>query len=187
MERKQREELASKETRAVGNLKLVVFGILFLSMVAVALTTYFITSRAEQENFEDQYYDDANKILSNMGQTLDRTLLASDAFVVSATSYAAHTNQTWPFVTIPEFSVRAEKIRSLCGAVYVNTYHVVEHEQRGEWERYTAIAGPPMADEAIAAVEDFPSMGWPVTTNYTPWDVIYAYDEWDKEIPVRLE
>lgn len=64
----RREELAARETKAVGKLKVLVFGILFLSMVAVALTTYFITSKAEQENFEAQYYDDANKILGNMGR-----------------------------------------------------------------------------------------------------------------------
>jgi hypothetical protein len=120
------------------------------------------------------------------GQNLDRIFLASDAFAVSAASHAAHTNQTWPFVTIPNFAVRAEKIRSLCGAVYVNTYHTVEQEQRGEWERYTAIAGPPMVDEAIAAIAEFPSMGWAVTTSYEPWHVIYDYDEFDKENPVRL-
>ncbi|KAL3941956.1 MAG: hypothetical protein SGARI_000425 [Bacillariaceae sp.] len=122
-----------------------------------------------------------------MGQNLDRMLLASDAFVVSAASYADHSNQTWPYVTVPDFSVRAEKIRSLCGAVYVNTYHTVTEGQRGEWERYTAIAGPPMADEAIAAVADFTSMGWPVTTEDEPWHVIFDYDEFDKENPVSIE
>jgi hypothetical protein len=40
----RREGLASKETRAVTKLKLLVFGSLFFSMVAVALTAYFLTS-----------------------------------------------------------------------------------------------------------------------------------------------
>jgi hypothetical protein len=42
-------------------------------------------------------------------------------FIASITSDAAHTHQTWPYVVIPDFVVAAEKLRSLCGAVYVNT------------------------------------------------------------------
>jgi hypothetical protein len=180
----RREELASKETRAVTKLKLLVFGSLFVSMMAVALAAYYLTSQAEQAGFELHFYDDANKLLGNIGQNVERTMEASDAFITSVTSYAAHTNQTWPFVVIPDFAVRAEKLRSLCGAIYVTTYHFVEHDQRVEWENFTASVGREMADEAIAALSDYKLMDWPITTNYTEWNVIYDYGEYDKENPV---
>ncbi len=180
----QSEELAATETRVVGKLKLVVFGSLFLSMLAVAMSAYFLTSGAEQQYFEERFYDDAIKILGNMGNNLERTLEASDAFVVGMTSFAAHTNQTWPFVVIPDFAVRAEKIRSLCGAVYVNTYHVVQENQRKEWEKFTAKVGRAMVDESIAAIADFHGVEWPITTDYNEWNVIYDYDELEKENPV---
>jgi hypothetical protein len=176
-----REQLASEETRAVTNLKLLVFGSLFCSMVAVVLTAYFLTSQAEQNTFELTVYDDANKILGNMGHNVQRTMEAADAFIASITSFAAHTNQTWPFVVIPDFAVTAEKIRSLCGGVYVAKYHLVETEQRKEWENFTATVGTEMVDEAIAAIAEYNVMDWPITTNYTPWNVIYDYDEFDKE------
>jgi hypothetical protein len=183
----RREELASKESRAVTKLKLLVFGSLFCSMVAVALVAYFLTSQAEQDNFELKFHDDANKLLGNMGQNLQRTMEAADAFITSITSYAAHTNQTWPYVVIPDFAVRAEKVRSLCGAVYLNTYQFVEHAQRKEWENFTASVGTKMADEAIAAIADYNVMDWPITPNYTEWNVIYDYDEYDKENKVSTQ
>jgi hypothetical protein len=109
---------------------------------------------------------------------------ASDAFIASITSYAAHTNQTWPYVVIPDFSVAAEKIRCLCGAVYVNTYHVVENEKRQEWEHFTATGGKEMVDKAISAIAEYNVMDWPISFNYTEWNVIFDYDEYDKENPV---
>jgi hypothetical protein len=177
----RREELASKETGVVTKLKLLVFGSLFFSMVAVVLAAYYLTSQAELDSFELKFHDDANKLLGNMGQNLQRTMEAADAFITSITSFAAHTNQTWPFVVIPDFAVRAEKVRSLCGAVYLNTYQFVEHAQRKEWENFTASVGTEMADEAIAAIADYNVMDWPETTNYTEWNVIFDYDEYDKE------
>jgi hypothetical protein len=106
----QIEELASKETHAVTKLKILVF----CSMVAVALLEYFFTAQGERQSFEAQFYDDANKILGNTGNNLQRTMEVTDAFITSITSFAAHTNQTWPYVVIPDFSVTAEKVRSLC-------------------------------------------------------------------------
>jgi hypothetical protein len=50
--------------------------------------------------------------------------------------------------------VAAEKIRSLCEAVYVNTYLVVENDQRKEWENFTATVGTQMADEANETIAD---------------------------------
>jgi hypothetical protein len=176
----RREVLASNETRVVTKLKLLVFGSLFFSMVAVVLGAYYLTLQAEITSFELHFHDDANKILGNIGQNLQRSMEASDAFITSITSYAANTNQTWPFVVIPDFSVRAEKIRSLCGGIYAATYNVVNNEQRKEWENFTATVGKDMADSAIAAIADYNVMDWPVTPNYTEWNVIYDYGEHDK-------
>lgn len=42
-----------------------------------------------------------------------------------------------------------------------------------------------MADAAIKTIENYEGMDWPIEYNYTPWFVIYDYDEFDKENPVR--
>ncbi|KAG7355294.1 adenylate and guanylate cyclase catalytic domain containing protein [Nitzschia inconspicua] len=179
----RQEDFTEKETRSVRKLKILVFGSLFLSMVAVALTAYFLTSKAEQDNFELQFHDDAYKLLGNMGRNIERIFEASDAFVANIASFAAHSNQTWPFVVIPDFAVRAEKVRSMCGAVYVNTYHVVQDNQRSEWEAYTAKVGPAVTKESIAAIAAFDGMDWPISTDYTEWNVIHSYEENPIEVP----
>lgn len=94
------------------------------------------------------------------------------------------TGQTWPFVVVPDFAVRAEKIRSLANAVYVNTYHVVRREQRDEWQNFTAATGNTWINESIAAIENYKDVNyWEIIWNYSSWDVIWDYDEFDKENP----
>jgi len=67
----------------------------------------------KKKNFEEQFLDDAHKVLEAVGSSLYLTLGAIDALVDSMISFAHYTNQTWPFVTIPDFAVRSAKIRSL--------------------------------------------------------------------------
>jgi hypothetical protein len=103
----------------------------------VALAVYFYIRASENREFEDQFEADATKVLAAIGASLDSSLSAVDAFVVSIVSYAKATNQTWPFVTIPDYAARAGKIRSLAGAVVIGTYPLVKSEDRKEWERYS--------------------------------------------------
>lgn len=155
-------------------------------MVAVELTAYFLLSQAKIDSFELHFYDDANKILGNIGQNLLRTMEASDVFITTITSFAARTNQTWPYVVIPDFSVTAEKIRSLCGAVYVNTYHFVEHEQRDDWKRFTALVGKDLVDRAVELIDEYNVMDWPISYDAPLWNVIYGYDEYHKDNKVCM-
>jgi len=178
-----RRQLAAKEIKNVRRTKYFVIFFLLIIMLGVAFGTYFISSSNERVEFEDQFYEDSNKVLSAMGSNLVRTLQASDAFVVSITSLASATNQAWPFVVVPDFAVRAEKIRSLANAVYVNTYNLVEPDERKKWENFTARTGESWVNESIAAIEEFDGMDWPIVWDYTLYDVIHDYDEFDKENP----
>jgi hypothetical protein len=173
--------LASQETKAVRRLKVSVIFSLLLSMIAVAFTAYYLTSQQEEDQFKDAYYGDAHKVMSAMGENLERTLQAADAFVSSMASHAQVSNQTWPFVVIPDFAVRAEKVRELSKAVLVNLFQVVERDQRDLWENYTTQVGKAWVDESISVVENFEGIDWPIVWNYTLWDVIHGYDEFDKE------
>ncbi|KAL3917415.1 MAG: hypothetical protein SGILL_004724 [Bacillariaceae sp.] len=178
-----KEHLAEKETKTLRRLKCIVFSLLFCSMMAVAFTAYYVTARQETVEFEKQYYENAHKVLSTMGSNLERTLQASDAFVASIASMAELTNQTWPFVVVPDFAVRAEKIRSLANAVVANTYAVIQPEERSEWERFSALAGESFVEESLTVMEEYDDSHWPIIWNYTAWNVIWAYDEYDKENP----
>lgn len=178
-----RQQLASDETRAMLRLKIIVFSCLFLSMIAVAFTAYYMLSKQEEEEFNRHYHGDAHKVLSTVRGNLVRTLQGADEFAASLTSIANATNQTWPFVVIPDFAVRAEKIRSMSQAVVVYTYHFVKPHQREEWQNFTARVGKAWVDESIAVVEDYQGMPWQIIWNYTLFDVIHDYGEFEKENP----
>jgi len=180
------EQLAAKESRKVRRTKFFVMLFLLIIMVCVSVLAHQMISRQEYREFVHQFNDDSHKILSTIGSNFVRALQASDALVVSMTSVASVTNQTWPYVVVPDFAVRAEKIRSLANAVYVTTYHLVQPNERKEWENFTTEKGDAMVVESISAIEDFDGKKWPVVWNYTLWDVIHDYDEFEKENPGQV-
>ena len=182
----RQRQLAAKESIKVRRTKNFVMFFLLLIMVGVSVATYFWISYQENEEFHRQFNEDSHKVLTTMGSNLVRTLEASDAFVVSIASLASATNQIWPFVVVPDFAVRAEKIRSLANAVYVNTYHFIQPNERNEWERFTSRHGESMIRESIEAIESFNGANWPIVWNYTLWDVIHDYDEFEKENPGEI-
>ena len=176
-------QLAAKEIKQVQRIKyFVLFSLLFI-MLGVSISAYFLSFNDEMNDFKLQFDQDSDKVFSVMGNNLVRTLQASDAFAVSIASLATATNQTWPYVVIPDFAVRAEKIRSLANAVYVTTYNVVQPNERKIWEDFTAKTGKVWVNESIGAIEIFGGMDWPILWNYTLWDVIHDYEEFEKENP----
>lgn len=180
----RQRQLAVKEIQTVKRIKFFVIVSLLILTACVAVSAYFISAGQEQIEFVAQFQEDATKLLQTVGNNLLLTLSASDAFTVSITSSAHATNQEWPFVVVPDFAVRAEKIRSLANAVLVNTYPIVEPEQRAEWENFTAHTGQGWVDESIQAIADYDGIDyWPIVTNYTLYNVIHDYSEYDKPNP----
>ena len=176
--------LAAKENQALRMLKCFVFGFLFLCMGFVSWGIYWYMSTSEINELHLQFHEDATKVLATLGTNMEHILEAMDAFTVSMISHARSTNQTWPFVVIPDFAVRAEKIRSLSGAVYINTYHFVEDTQRVEWENFTAKpSSHSWVNESIQLQENNPTNEWQTIWNFTLWDKIHGYDEFDKPNP----
>ena len=126
--------IAKRETRVVAGLRLVVLTVLVASTVILAMVVHSYLDNEEQKAFQESFESDANKVLRSIGITLDQTLGAVDVMAVSMLSLAAYTNQTWPFVTIPDFEIRAAKARRSAKASVVNVYQVVSHENRAAWE-----------------------------------------------------
>ena len=92
--------IAKRETKAVCGVRMLVFGVLLCSMTAVAVLVFYALRNSEQDSFEQQFYENADKILASLGLSLDLTLGGLDALVVNMVSEAKKTNQTWPFVTV---------------------------------------------------------------------------------------
>ena len=176
------ERLAQKETQLVRNFKVMVFAALVLSALTVALAVYYYLRNAEQTEFENKFDDDAIKVLASLGSNVDLTLGAADALATSIVSVARATNQTWPYVTIPDFAVQAGKVLSLSSAYIINLYILVQDEQRAAYEAYMA-QNNAWVDETILLHDKDSSFDPPKDPDFVNWNVIHGYDEFDKENP----
>ena len=180
----EEQVLAKRESKAVVWLRVLVFVVLLLSTLAVALCVYFYVSRSEMAQFEMQFQQDTYKILQSFGSALDLTLGGIDLLVVNLVSFAVHTNQHWPYVTVPDFTVRAEKTRALSKAVYVSVYPFVPKGQRYIWQNYSSIYGPQWVQQALAMqkkeglyTDIFDELN---ITHVNYFNVIYSYAELNK-------
>jgi hypothetical protein len=182
---KEEEQLANKETKMVGRLKIVVLLVLMFSAIGVALSVFFYVRNSELDAFEESFNSDGVKVLSSLGANLDLTMEAMDSFAVSILSFARETNQTWPFVTIPDFAIRAGKLLTLSSAFYVNIYALIyDQDQRKEWEQYTASHNQ-WVDESIAIQENHDGYTGPIIKNYTNFNVIHDNGEYVKELEAQ--
>lgn len=93
------------------------------------------------------------------------TLLAM--WLVSA---ALMTNQTFPFVTMPQFGMHLAKTQSLTGAIVTDFANVVSYEQREEYEKYTStdnIHIHKWVNETLNLQENWPNFHGPMPQNYS--------------------
>ncbi len=122
------------ESKAVFWLKLTVLAVLVASALSVALAVYFYTSNSETDQFEEHFQDSVDKVFDSYLRQIDRTLGIADSFVLGVISYATHTNQEWPFVTLPDFGKRLATIRTLARGAVVIIYPLVTLDQREQWQ-----------------------------------------------------
>jgi len=182
--------VAHKENNAVWSLRLLVGGVLLLSMVLVGVGTYFYTNNTEVSAFEENFHEHAVKVLSALSESLHKTLGGVDTYVVSMMSYAKDTNSTWPFVTIPDFEARSEKVLAFTKAVVFMQFLLITPETRPEWEKYSAQHGRTWADESLAYLKEndlFQDVFEKRNITEPPYiDVIHDYSAWGVEDPKGL-
>jgi class 3 adenylate cyclase len=134
--KEKQEEIAEGESKAVVWLRVLVLCVLVISTLSVVLGVYFYMSGAEEEDFENKFNSDADKVVKAIGKTLDQTLGATDAFIVKMVAYARYSNSDWPFVTLPAFSIQATKLLRLSKAFQFSMSHIVAQDERDDWQRY---------------------------------------------------
>jgi len=174
-----KSKLGSDDSRRIRGMRFLALLVLLFS-VAGALAVYLYLSSSQMEQFETQFQDDAIKLLASLGGTLDYSMGAVDALTVGLVSYAQATNQKWPFVTIPDFAVRAAKVNRLARSHFLTFYTHVEEDERNEWETYTSYNSG-WVEEGIAVQAADSGSTVPIAPNITYWDVIHSYDEWNGE------
>jgi hypothetical protein len=165
--------LAKKETAAVVRLKGIVVLVLVAFTALVSTVVYFYLSSSEQEQFESQYHDDARKVLQGMGISLDQTLGSFDGLAVALVSHARETNQSWPFVTVPDFAVRMSKLLPLTKAININILPIVTPELRSDWEEYT-VQNDAWINQGMAVQEAWDGYYGPVVYNGTQLGTVHG-------------
>jgi hypothetical protein len=165
--------LAKKETAAVVRLKVIVVFVLVAFTTLVSTVVYFYLSSSEQEQFESQYHDDSRKVLQGMGISLDQTLGSFDGLAVALVSQARETNQSWPFVTVPDFAVRMSKLLPLTKAININILPIVTPEQRSDWEEYT-VQNDDWINQGMAVQEAWYGYYGPVIYNGTQFGTVHG-------------
>ena len=109
---------------------------------------------------------------------------------IGVTSYAKDRQHAFPFVTIPNFEVRAQKALNLSEAEAISWSPLVPAEQRAAWENYTTLEGPiwvrnqmdtrGLYDQEIPPIPEFihddkmVPMDGPVYTGDEPMSEMYA-------------
>lgn len=129
--------IAKKETKDVGRLRLIVMTILLSSSLGVALTAYFFTKKTEATKFDENFKNDAYKVMESIGYSVENTFSSLDMMAIDILAQGRSLNATWPFVVIPYFANRASKFLSLCAGIYLMTNVFVKNEQRSQWEDYS--------------------------------------------------
>lgn len=124
--------LAAEESRHLTKLRFFLITVLFWSTVGVGLTIWVYFEEQYEAEFEVQYDEDSEMLFHSVEDKFVTTLGVIDLFVEDLSVQVA--SSEWPFVTIQDFSIRAEKLRKFSNAALVTNYFYVTEDQRTEWE-----------------------------------------------------
>jgi cell division protein FtsL len=170
------EVIAHKETKKVGRLKLVVLAALVVSAVVVAVSVHTYITKKEQQLFEEQFEDDTIKVLDAIGATFDKIMWSFESVESDFLTIASVANQTWPFVTIPDFSDQMTNVLALSGAIHVGFVPVVAPELRMQWEEYAADHHEEWINEAMTVQEEYHGYYGPIVYNASYEQTIHNVD-----------
>jgi hypothetical protein len=146
--------LVGKENKAVKVLRAAVLVLLVTMATIVCVGVYLLTRGDELKIFEQEYEDNAFRLVESFHDDLERKLGAIDSFANQITSYALDTNRTFPFVTLPNFAIRGSKMRIQADAFVFHWAPLVTDGERIAWEEY-AMQNRFHIDEAFEEDEAF--------------------------------
>jgi hypothetical protein len=176
-------EDSKKETKDVLHLKLFILVILIFSASTIASCVYIYITRNESAQFESKFNNDADKVLVAIGSSLHRTLGLLDSLAVTYLSYARDHNDSWPFVTLPDFGARMAKLLPLTDAVSISLLPIIHPDVRTEWEAYS-LKNDHWVNESIALQETWDGYYGPIDYGWEPYGYIHG-DSGDIEANIR--
>ncbi|CAJ1967128.1 unnamed protein product [Cylindrotheca closterium] len=147
--------VGKKEQKFVFLSKILVAVVLTLAVCALATTAYALVTEEEKNNFESQFEAYASEIVTVARQKADQMFSSLDSFSVSIASQAISeqlaSNKTWPFVTLPHYSLKAEKLKNVMGAnsSVILFSPIVEESEKAAWSAYVSEEAPAWYQESI--------------------------------------
>ncbi|CAB9501058.1 Receptor-type guanylate cyclase gcy [Seminavis robusta] len=131
-------EIAHDETKVVTGLRVVLMIVLVAVAIAVCLTAYFTTREAEVNDFESAFENYANKIIDSFQTESGKKTSAITSMAIALTSHAQHSNESWPFVTLPDFELKARVVLDLAELLSLMVLPLVTKEQARQYGAYAA-------------------------------------------------
>jgi hypothetical protein len=130
--------LAHNETRRLWAIKAFFVLVLTGFTVSLSIWVYKTVSDAQQQAFEVEFNDRATKILNAFQANFVQDLTSIDSLGLHMTSSALHSDEEWPFFTLPDFDIRGASARQLSkdAAILVTICPLVTEENREAWQGY---------------------------------------------------
>eukprot|EP00980_Cylindrotheca_fusiformis_P016282 scaffold4838_cov110-Cylindrotheca_fusiformis.AAC.6 len=148
-------DVAKREKKIVFRTKILVAFILLVAVCAVATSTYLLVNSQERSNFESQFTGYASEVVTASREKTSQLFSALDAYSVSVGSQAAGElqlrNSSWPLYSIPDWSLRTQRLAGLTGVddSFVSFAPIVQQDDRKEWEDFANDAYPILYQDAI--------------------------------------
>eukprot|EP00980_Cylindrotheca_fusiformis_P003232 scaffold735_cov116-Cylindrotheca_fusiformis.AAC.2 len=129
--------------------------ILVLAATGVATATHLLVKQQERKEFETQFAGQVTQIVTVSLSRANQFYDALDSFAssIGAQAAAEHRllNTRWPFYTVPEYSVQAQKLAQLTGVdnPLIGLAPLVQEDDREQWNSYAAEQNPIWYQESI--------------------------------------
>ena len=129
--------ISEEETVDVHRFKFIVLLVLLWVILIVSPWVFAFTTKTEQSQFEQKFYSDSSKILDAVRISIENTLTPMDTMALALISHAKAQNDTWPFVTIPDYGARVAKALPWTDSIVMYVLPIVTPVDRRQWENYS--------------------------------------------------
>eukprot|EP00980_Cylindrotheca_fusiformis_P027317 scaffold19912_cov108-Cylindrotheca_fusiformis.AAC.1 len=183
--------VGKREEANVLRARALVALILLLAVTGVATAAYLLAKQQEQRDFENKFEKYATEIVAVSRSNINQFLEALDAFASSIGAQAAgehaHTNTSWPFYRIREWSIQAEKVARITSPdnpMIMAVVPVVQEDERDQWRSFAAEQNPVWYQESIEQ-EGYTNMTTQELVNLT-LPFIHFYDPENDFMPTPV-
>eukprot|EP00980_Cylindrotheca_fusiformis_P024539 scaffold12028_cov64-Cylindrotheca_fusiformis.AAC.2 len=138
-------DVANREEKAVTRSKFLVFVVLLLAISGAAAATNVLMKEEQHNDFAVVFAGLASEVSTVSRQKIDQVFSGLDAFSLFISSQVREdANSSWPFVTVPDYSKKSEKISELFGfkRPSLNFCTLVREDEKEKWASFALESAP---------------------------------------------